>query len=153
MPSDMAECGNPRPAPDKVQREWKRAMGRAPRHCRRVSGNTHSPRPAGAPARLRWLVKSYRTPPTARAARDGKRVKHVACWLVKLDLQPLCAAKTVLSKRRVILPLTPPTAPFPSSTLDFTLHVAYSPRTARGPTTAHSRISHCFPPTKYLLIS
>lgn len=37
---------------------------------------------------------------SARATQDEKYAKHVACWLVKLDLQPLWTAKTVLSKVR-----------------------------------------------------
>lgn len=127
-------------------------MGRASQHHRRAWAAHIHHETASAPGRLQRLVKFYRTPLTARATQDGKHVKHVACWLVKLDLQPLCTAKTVLSKRRVILLLTPPSAPFSSSTLDFTLHVASSPCTPQGPVTVHSLVSHCFP-SKYLLIS
>lgn len=109
MPSDMAECSNPCIAPNKAQQEWKRATGRASQHrCRAWAAHT---RHEDCQRRLQRLVKLYKTPLTARAIHDGKYVKHVACWLVKLDLLPLCTAKTVLSKQRVILLRTPPSLP------------------------------------------
>lgn len=106
--------------------------------------------PSNTPGRLQGLVKLYNTPLTARGTQDGKHVKHVACWLVKLDLQPLWTAKTVLSKWRVTLLLIPPSAPFSSSTTDLTFHVTSSPYLPHGPMIVHALTFCCFPPSTYL---
>lgn len=146
----ICQWGNPCTAANKAKQEWKCATGRAPWQCCRAwAAHTHQ-ETSNTPGRLQGLVKFFNIPLTARATQDGKHVKHVACWLVKLDLQPLWTAKTVLRKWRVTLLLTPPSAPFSSSTRDLTLHVTSSPYTPHGSMIAHALICHCFPPSTYL---
>lgn len=136
---------NPCITPNKVQQEWKCAMDSAPwQSCRAWPAHIHQ-ETSSTPGRLQGLVKL-----SARATQDEKHIKHVACWLVKLDLQPLWTAKTVLSKWGVTLLLTPPSAPFSSSATGLTLHVTSSPNTPHGSGIAHALIFSCFPPSTYL---